>query len=439
MRSIFVAAMVMLSAPQVFAGDEDYKPGADSVRREGVPRGAVTKDTWHSRVFPGTVRDYWVYVPAQYDGKKPACVMVFQDGQAYVREEGDFRVPVVFDNLIHKGEMPVTIGIFINPGQQGDNLPKAPWKSSNRSFEYDTLSDQYARFLLEEILPEVGKRYKLTDDPECRAICGISSGGICAFTVAWQRPDAFRKVLSHVGSFTNIRGGHVYPALIRFTPNKPIRVFLQDGSNDLDNQFGNWWLANLQMESALKYKKYDAKLIGGDGRHSGKHGGSILPDSLRWLWRKADAVAGPGNKEPPIQKASDAVIKPQLAKSGVIPSEAAKVNKADWGEMRRYLTGETFGTKDVLTAAAVVKPGKAVHRAHRHAQEEYLIVTEGSGTWSLDGKQSPAKPGDILYVEPWVYHGLTNTGTQPLVFVVVRYNGKGITLPPRPDDRPDEQ
>ena len=144
MRSILVVVMVVLFGPQAFAGDEDYKLGPDSVRHAGVPQGTVTKDTWHSKVFAGTVRDYWVYVPAQYDGKKPACVMVFQDGHSYVSETGDFRVPIVFDNLIHAGAMPVTIGIFINPGQLGGDLPKAPWKSSNRSFEYDTLSDQYA-------------------------------------------------------------------------------------------------------------------------------------------------------------------------------------------------------------------------------------------------------------------------------------------------------
>ena len=265
MRFSIAATLIVCFAPYVFAGDEEYKLGSDSMRHEGVPKGSVTKSVWHSKVFPGTVRDYWVYVPAQYDGKKPACVMVFQDGQTYVDEKGDFRVPVVFDNLIHKGEMPVTIGIFINPGHLGEEPPKDPWKASNRSFEYDTLSDQYARFLLEEILPEVGKRYKLTEDPEYRAICGISSGGICAFTVAWQRPDAFHKVLSHVGSFTNIRGGHVYPSLIRSTSVKPIRVFLQDGSNDLDNQHGNWWLANQEMAAALKFKQYDYKFVGGTG------------------------------------------------------------------------------------------------------------------------------------------------------------------------------
>ncbi|MCA9210057.1 MAG: esterase family protein, partial [Planctomycetales bacterium] len=228
-----------------------------------------------------------------YDGSQPAAVMVFQDGHAYVKEDGEFRVPIVFDNLIHRGQMPVTIGIFINPGHNAEQLPENPWRGNNRSFEYDTLSDQYARFLLDEMLPEVGKKNRLTDDPQQRAICGISSGGICAFTVAWQRPDAFRKVLSHVGSFTNIRGGHVYPALIRKTERKPLRVFLQDGENDLDNQHGNWWLSNLEMEAALRFSRYDYKFVGGQGGHNGKHGGAILPESLIWLWRNNDADGAP--------------------------------------------------------------------------------------------------------------------------------------------------
>ena len=138
----------------------------------------------------------------------------------------------------------------------------------------------------------MGKKYKLRDDAAARAICGISSGGICAFTVAWQRPDLFSKVLSHVGSFTNIREGDRYPGIIRKKPHKPIRVFLQDGSKDLDNEHGNWWLGNLQMEAALKYKKYDYKVEWGDGGHNGKHGGAILPDALRWLWRDTPAVKG---------------------------------------------------------------------------------------------------------------------------------------------------
>jgi enterochelin esterase family protein len=264
---------------------DDYQLGPDSQRQEGVPQGKVTKHMWTSKIFDGTVRDYWVYVPAQYDAAKPACVMVFQDGGNYVNETGQFRVPIVFDNLIHKKEMPVTIGIFINPGHRGESPPDNQFRRNNRSFEYDTLSDQYARFLLEEILPEVGKEYKLTNEAAGRAICGISSGGICAWTVAWERPDAFSKVLSHVGSFTNIRGGHVYHALIRKTKPKPIRVFLQDGSGDLDNEHGNWPLANQEMAAALKFAKYDYRFEYGTGGHNGKHGGAILPESLRWLWR----------------------------------------------------------------------------------------------------------------------------------------------------------
>lgn len=280
MRPLHLFLILCLCMPALAA--DDYKLGPDSQPQDGIPQGKVTKHSWTSHIFDGTVRDYWVYVPAQYDGQSPACVMVFQDGGAYVNPKGEFRVPVVFDNLIAKKEMPITIGIFINPG--GHPRDGQPLRSDNRSFEYDTLSDQYARFLLEEILPEVGKHYKLTNDPDGRAICGISSGGICAFTVAWQKPDAFGRVLSHVGSFTNIRGGYVYPSLIRKSPRKPIRVFLQDGANDLDNVYGNWYLSAQQMAAALKFAKYDYKAVFGDGGHNGKHGGAILPDSLRWLW-----------------------------------------------------------------------------------------------------------------------------------------------------------
>jgi enterochelin esterase family protein len=265
---------------------EPYKHPPESERKDGVPQGKVTHGVWKSQVFAGTIREMWTYVPAQYDGKTPAAVMVFQDGHAYVGEKGWFRVPIVFDNLIAAGEMPVTIGIFLNPGHKAEELPKPGWSDqNNRSFEYDTLSDQYAKFLVDEILPEVGKTLKLTEDPEGRALCGISSGGICAFTAAWQRPDAFRKVLSHVGSFTNIRGGHVYPSLLRKTENKPLKVFLQDGRKDLDNGAGNWPLANQQMAAALAFKKYDYKFVFGEGGHNDIHGGSILPDSLRWLWK----------------------------------------------------------------------------------------------------------------------------------------------------------
>ena len=288
--SIFLSlGLVACAMADEVAPERRYEHGPDSSRREGVPRGTVTTHEWKdSKVYPGTVRRYYVYVPAQYSPDKPAALMVFQDGHAYVSETGDMRVPIVFDNLIHSGDMPVTIGVFVDPGHKKEQLPEKPgWdpQPENRSVEYDTLSSDYAEFLLSEILPEVAKQYPFTDDPEGRAICGMSSGGICAFTVAWERPDAFRKVLSHIGSFTNIRGGDVYPGILRKAEKRPLRVFLQDGSNDLDNAHGNWWLGNQQMAAALKFREYDHQFVYGEGAHNGNHGGAILPDSLRWLWR----------------------------------------------------------------------------------------------------------------------------------------------------------
>jgi enterochelin esterase family protein len=276
-------SLVLHAAPQ----DDQYVLGSDSQVQKGVPQGKVTQmPPWKdSKIYPGTTRDWWIYVPAQYTKDKPAAVMVFCDGGGFVKADGQFRAPVVFDNLIAKGEMPVTIGIFIQPGAFENKDPKDKSRS-NRSFEYDSLGDLHARFLMEEILPAVAKDYNLSTNPDERAICGNSSGGICAFTVAWEKPDAFRKVVSHIGSFTNIRGGHVYPALIRKTDKKPLKVFLQDGRNDLDNQFGNWPLANQDMAAALKFAGYDYQFVLGEGTHNGKHGAAMLPDTLRWLWKK---------------------------------------------------------------------------------------------------------------------------------------------------------
>jgi enterochelin esterase-like enzyme len=279
-----VAALCLFSAGSIRAAD-DYKLGPDSAVQP-VPHGEVKQGTFTtSKIFPDTTREFFVYVPKQYDGSKPACLMVFFDGAGFMKADGQFRVPVVFDNLIAKKEMPVTIAVAVNPGVIPPTLPNAKPRA-NRSLEYDGLGDANARFVLEELLPEVTRGLNITADPKGRAICGNSSGGIAAFTVAWERPEAFGKVVSHIGSFTNIRGGHVYPALIRKTkPTKAIRVFLQDGSNDLDNLHGNWPLANQDMAAALKFAGYDYTFVLGDGGHSGKHGGAIFPDTLRWLWR----------------------------------------------------------------------------------------------------------------------------------------------------------
>jgi enterochelin esterase family protein len=272
-------------APKKPSPDEQYVLGPDSMVQEGVPKGVVTKYVWKdSKNFPGTIHDYWVYVPAEYDGKTPAAVHVNQDGIQW-------NAPIVFDNLIAKKQMPVTIGIFINPGyfppKPGEpaKTPKGKPIHSNRSVEYDSLGDTYSKFLLEEIIPEVAKQYKLSDKPEDRCIAGSSSGGICAFNVAWERPDQFRKVFTSIGSFTNIRGGNVYPDRVRKADKKPIRVFQQDGSNDIVNQFGSWPEANRAMNAALEEKGYDHKFVVGEGTHNPRHAASIFPDVMRWMWR----------------------------------------------------------------------------------------------------------------------------------------------------------
>ena len=262
---------------------ENYEYSRDSLVQE-VPKGKVTKHTWNeSKIYPGTEREYLVYVPAQYDASKPAALMVFQDGLRHADPEGNLRATTVMDNLIASGEMPVTIGVFVNPGRFAKQGPKE--KPRNRSVEYDSLGETYARFLLEEILPEVEKDHKISDDPEMRGIAGGSSGGICAWTVCWEKPESFRKALIWVGTFVDIRGGHNYPPMVRKTEKKPIRAYLLAGENDLDNQFGNWPLANKQMAAALKYSGYDFHFHYGRCFHGSKEAGAKLPEMMKWLWR----------------------------------------------------------------------------------------------------------------------------------------------------------
>jgi len=296
----------LLAAVLGFAGncsaaptDEVYLLGPDSLPHEGVPKGKVIGPlTLPSNVFTNTTRHYWIYVPAQYDSAKPACLMIFQDGQAFVGPGGDYRIPNVFDNLIYRREMPVTIAVFINPG----HTPEQPESTTTnwgdgingRATEYNELNDNYAKLIVNELLPALEKDFNLSKNPDDRAIAGASSGAICAFTVAWQRPEQFHKVISTIGSFTNIRGGHVYPDLIRAGERKPIRVFLQDGLNDnrgtrhgksdYDPKW-DWHAQNLKMVAALTEKGYDVNYCWGIGTHSNKQGGAMMPEMLRWLWR----------------------------------------------------------------------------------------------------------------------------------------------------------
>ncbi len=289
----------------------EYPLTADSLVQPGVAQGRLEGPfEFRSGIFAGTVRRYWVYVPAGYSPKQPPNLLVFQDGQRATNPDG-LRVPVVLDNLIAKGDIPPTLGIFITPGNLSEHYPDNLGMNNpdHRAPEYDALSDGYARFLIGELLPEVAKRWRFTSDPKRRVIGGTSSGAICAFTVAWHRPDAFANVISIVGSYTSIGyapattvspmtpGGDLYPGLIRKSAIRPIRIFLQDGSNDLDNEHGNWFLANQNMLAALGWAnsnadrnavpgaRYDLNHVWGDGAHSDAHGGALLPDILRWIWR----------------------------------------------------------------------------------------------------------------------------------------------------------
>ena len=295
------------------AGAEEIRvnPGLtpDHEAQPGVPRGTLNGPfEFQSKIIQGTVRQYWVYVPAQYKKEEAASLLVFQDGQRATNPGGSLRVPQVMENLIAKGEMPVTIGVFITPGNRSEHYPDnlGMGNPDHRAQEYDAMDDRYVRFLIEELLPLIGKEYTLTEDPGQRAIGGTSSGAIAAFTAAWHRPDYFRKVFSGIGSYTSIGfrpeedpiklGGQDYPALIRREAIRPIKVFFQDGSNDLDNEWGDWFLSNQQMVKALNYanRNADAKGIDGpryqvahvwtDGTHSDSHPGALLPEALRWLW-----------------------------------------------------------------------------------------------------------------------------------------------------------
>lgn len=252
-----------------------YAHGPDSFPQPGIPRGQLREHEWpDSSVFPGTTRRYWVYLPSQYEEHRPASLMVFQDAAWYLKLDFEVRAPVVLDNLIHKGEMPVAVVVFVEP-------------SDNRNAEYDAFTDAYATFLIDEIIPAVRADYSITDDPAHWAIAGGSSGGNCAFTAAWFRPDRFPRVCCSSGSFAQMPGGNPYPKLIRATPRKPLRIWLHAATRDLncDKPERNWLSENLQVAAALAERGYDFRLVVGDGAHDGNHGGVLLPDALRWLWR----------------------------------------------------------------------------------------------------------------------------------------------------------
>lgn len=296
--------------PPIPNADAYYRLGPDSLPQDGVPKGEMRGPfTLPSQAYPGAQHTYWIYVPAQYSAVTAADLLIFNDGQAYMNAEGDARAQNVLDNLIYRREIPVMIGVFINPGRRPDQPEpnRAEWgdRTTNRPTEYNTLDDKYVRVIVDELMPVLYKDYNISKDPERHGIGGCSSGAIAAFTVAWQRPDVFHKVFSMVGSFTNIRGGHAYADIVRNSEKKPIRIFLQDGRNDQralaqDGTYAenrDWFFQNVRLTKALTEKGYDVNYTWSMGNHGLKQGGGLLPDMLRWLWRDQPVSTDPRNAE----------------------------------------------------------------------------------------------------------------------------------------------
>ena len=273
------------AAPATFAAEPEYPPHPDAQVQPGVPKGDLIRFEFAvSRIFPGTTREVTVYVPRQYDPAKPACVYVNQDGVQW-------NAPVVFDNLIARGQLPILVGVFVRPGVMKAADGNGALDRYNRSFEYDGLGDNYARFLLDELLPAVetkstpdGRAIRLSKSANDRAIGGSSSGAICAFTAAWERPDAFSRVFSNVGTFVSLRGGDRYASLVRKYEPKRLRVYLVDGSNDNNIYGGDWWMANQSLERSLTFSGYEVRHAWGEGGHNARHGNAVFPDAIRWLW-----------------------------------------------------------------------------------------------------------------------------------------------------------
>jgi enterochelin esterase family protein len=305
----FAAAFIWAQTqPQSVNPDTLYQLGPDSLEQKSVPKGEFRGPfVLPSNAYPGTQHTYWVYVPAQYSSTTPAGLMIFNDGQAFKNPEGNIRAHNVLDNLIYRREIPVMIGVFINPGRRPDQPEPTPqnWgdRDTNRPTEYNTLDDRYARVIVDELLPLLYKDYNISKDPERHGIGGASSGAIAAFTVAWERPDQFRKVLSIVGSFTNIRGGHQYADIVAKSDKKPIRIFMQDGRNDnralnADGTYDekrDWFYQNVRLMEALTAKGYELNYSWGMNRHGQAMGGAILPEMMRWLWRDHPVSTDPRN------------------------------------------------------------------------------------------------------------------------------------------------
>jgi gluconolactonase len=452
MKASFVLSLFLLlvCAPlSPVRGESDaYVPGPDSVVQAGVPQGElITFDFSDSRIFPGTTRQVTVYVPKAYDPARPACLYVDQDG---VQWNG----PVVLDNLIARKELPIIIGVFVTPGVLKAATPATQLSRFNRSLEYDGLGDSYVRFLLEELLPVVetkvttdGRPVHLSHSANDRAIAGSSSGAIAAFTAAWERPDAFSRVFSSIGTYIGLRGGDRYPTLIRKYEPKAIRVFLQDGSNDLNIYAGDWWMANQTMERALEFGGYEVNHAWGDGGHTGKQATSVLPDALRWLWKdwpkpverglskngalKALLIpgedwkaAGPAHGEGVAADAKGAITFQEAAPSRTAPDGAAVPARGvdPQGGYRRLGPDGRVYSVDRSDSAVISFEPKAGRKilAEGLAARELVVAHNGNLYVTADGSQGGPSP-DVWLIRP--------NGEKLAVDTGIR-SATGITLSP---------
>ncbi len=431
MKKLLSVAGLLLQLSAISQTQLSYTEDPASTEQPGVPKGEILKFSFSSsKIFPGTTRDYWVYIPRQYQPGQPACVYVNQDGIQW-------KAPTVFDNLIHKKEMPVTIGVFVMPGRIIAANGQAANDRFNRSFEYDGLGDAYARFLLDELLPEVekhsssdGRPIHLSKKGNDRAIGGSSSGAICAFTAAWERPDAFSRVFSAIGTYVGLRGGDRYTTLVRKTEPKPLRIFLQDGSADLNIYAGDWWKANESMERSLMFAGYELNHVWGEDGHNGRQATAIFPDAMRWLWNGWPQPVKAGNSK--NQFLSDILIPGndwELVADGYSFIEGTAVNTAgelyfqDIPHSKTYKvlqdgkpilvnsdskrgSGSIFGpdAKRYVVAGAV----KQVHRYDANEKMELVadsvngndIVVAHNGNIYLTAPEGRENPGKIYLVRP---------------------------------------
>lgn len=417
---------------------ENYPVDSASIEQKGVPKGEIIKFTFeNSKIFPGTRREVSVYVPAQYRPERPACVYVNQDGIQW-------KAPTVFDNLIQRREMPITIGVFITPGQVKASNEDTALDRYNRSFEYDGLGDAYARFVLEEILPAVeklktadGRILKLSQNGNDRAIGGSSSGAVCAFTAAWERPDAFSRVFSAIGTYVNLRGADRYPSLIRKYDPKPIRVFLQDGSNDLNIYAGDWWKANEMMARALSFAGYEVNYVWGEGGHNGQHGTAVFPQAMRWLWKDYPQTVGKGKSK--NQFLSDILLENngwELVGEGYTFTEGIATNAAgevyfqDFPNLKTYkigpdgkptalaidskrASGTAFGTDGRRYTAA----GGSKQILSYDPQGNVQVIAEEVGSNDI----TVAFNGNVYFTSP-------NGREQPSKLYLIRPNGEKIVV-----------